>query len=135
MTDDSQQNAEEAARLAKQAKGQGRAAAKNAGRAAQRGARVARAAAEPVVDAVVDEAQDTVEKLEGTAEDAVKTARRINPRVLSRISGDTGQGFIALSVALWAGTIAFNKFRGAYEGRSHVLQSVAKADHHIRPSE
>jgi hypothetical protein len=109
---------QEAAELAKRARGQSKAAAKN-------GARAVKTVAEPVIDAVHEEAVDTVNKLEGTADDAIRTARTINPRVLSRISGDTGQGFIALSVAIWAGTIAVNKFRGAYAGRNAVMTARA----------
>lgn len=111
MTEENKQEAEE---LAKRAARQSRSAAKNAGRAVK-------AVAEPVVDATAEEIHETAEKLEGTVEDAVHAARRVNPRVLSRISGDTGQGFIALSVAIWAATIAANKFRGAYAGRSALV--------------
>lgn len=112
----SDQNDQEAAELAKKARGQAKGAAGQAKAAAKNTGRAARAAAEPVVDAVADEVQDTAEKLEGTAEDAVQTAKRINPRVFSRLTGDTGIGFLALSVSIWAGTIAFNQFRGVFRG-------------------
>lgn len=110
MTDESQNAATE---HAKQAAGQGKAAARNAGKAL-------RTVAEPAMEAVAEEARDTAQKLEGTAEDAVNVARRVDPRVLSRISGDTGVGFLALSVSLYAGAVAFAKFRQAYSGRSHI---------------
>lgn len=102
MSDETQ---EEAAELAKRAGRQGRNAARN-------GIKAAKAVAEPVIDAAHDEAVDTVNKLEGTAEDAVQAARKINPNVLSRLTGDTGIGFLALSVSIWAGAVAFNQFRG-----------------------
>lgn len=114
MNDENKKNAEEAARLARQAKGQGRAAARNATKAAK-------VVADPVVEAASEELQDTAHKLEGTVEDAVMGARRLNPRVLSRISGDTGQAFIAMAVAIWAGTIAGNKFRAAAAGRKALM--------------
>jgi hypothetical protein len=114
----SEPNNEEAAELAGRAAKQGKDAAKNAGRAA-------RAVAEPVLDHVVDEAQDTVHKLEGTIDDAVSASRRFNPRVLSRISSNTGVGFIALSVSIAAATLAVTKFRGAFADRSQVISDAA----------
>ena len=99
---------------ARQAGSQTRAAVKSAGRAA-------RDAAEPVVEAVADEARDAAEKLEGTAEDAVNAAKRINVGVLGKISSDTGVGFLALSVSLYSGAIAYAKFRQALSGRSQVI--------------
>lgn len=104
----------EAAELAERAAKQGKQASKNA-------ARAARVAAEPVVEHVVDSARDVTNKLEGTAEDAIRTASRVNPKTLSRISGDTGVGFLALSVSLYAGAIAVNKFRAVYAGRNAVI--------------
>lgn len=103
----SDENQEEAKQLARKAAREAKAAARDASRAAK-------VVVEPVIDAAAEEAQDTAHKFEDTA-------RRVNPWVLSRISSDTGQGFIALSVALWAGTIAVNKFRGAYAGRTAVM--------------
>lgn len=115
----SDEDKEKAAIAARRARKQGASAAKNAGRAV-------RFTAEPVVEDVAEELRDAGDKLEATAEDAIQTARRINPWVLSRISSDTGIGFFALSVSIYAGAIAFNKFRGAYSGRSYVLDPVAK---------
>lgn len=137
MTEDEKRAAElaERARAEKKAAELAKRASQESKQAAKDAARAAKVAAEPIVDAVAEEVQDTAQKLEGTAEDAVKTAKRINPWALSRISRDTGEGFLALAVALWAGTIAVNKFRGAYTGRRYVLESTVKADHHIRPSE
>lgn len=104
----------EAAELAKKAAREARAAAKDAGRAAK-------IVAEPALDAAAEEAQDTARKFEATAEDAVSAARRINPWVLSRISSDTGIGFFALSVSIYAGAIAVNKFRQAAAGRTALM--------------
>jgi hypothetical protein len=115
MSEDIQQDAAE---LAKRSRSQAKNSAKNAGRAVK-------AVAEPVVDATAEEIHDTAQKLEGTAEDAMQAARKFDMRALTRLSSDTGQGFIALSVALWAGSIAFNKFRAVKTGGSNVLQSSA----------
>lgn len=112
MSDDDK--LQEAAELAKQAKGQGKAAAKNATRAAK-------IVTEPVVEKVAEEAQDTAHKLEGTIDDAAHAARRLDTRVLGHISSDTGQAFMALAVAIWAGTIAGNKFRAAAAGRKALM--------------
>lgn len=75
---------------------QGRHAAKNVSQAAQNGA-----------SAGVDEAKDA--------------ARRLNVRGLSGITGDAGTGFLALSVALYAGAIAYNKFGSAIKGRGRAV--------------
>lgn len=106
MSEDTQQAATHAKRAVKQSSQ----AAKNAGKAVK-------AVAAPVVD----ELEETAEKFEGTMDDAVDTARRINPRAITRIFGNTGQGFMALTVAAWAGTLAFQKFNDAYKGRRDVL--------------
>lgn len=111
MTENDKAKAKE---QAAQAGSQAKAAAKSAGRAA-------RDAAEPVVEAVADEARDTAEKVEGTVDDAVRAARKINPGVLGKMSSDTGVGFLALSVAIYSGTIAYVKFRQAASGRSQVI--------------
>lgn len=119
---------QEAAARVKQARGQSRAAAKNVGRAAK-------VVAEPVVDAVVEEVQDTAEKLEGTAEDAVKEAKRVNPWAISRITSDMGQGFLALSVAVAASTYAAYKFRDAYAGRNSLITARRIVESQGTPSE
>jgi hypothetical protein len=41
--------------------------------------------------------------------------------VLSRMSSDTGVGFLALSVAIYSGAVAYTKFRQAASGRSQVI--------------
>lgn len=111
MTEDNEQEASE---LAKQAAGQGKAAARSAGQALK-------AVGEDVVETVAEETRDATEKIEDTAEDALNTARRVNPKILSRISGDTGVGFLALSVSIYSGAVAFHKFRSALAGRSRVF--------------
>lgn len=94
-------NNEEAAELAARAAQQGKNAGKNAGRAVK-------AVAEPVLEDI----QDNVEKLEGTVEDAVDAAKRFDLRMLSRITSDTGVGFLAMSISISAALVAYTKFRG-----------------------
>lgn len=103
-------NSGDAVDLAQRARRQGKNATKNAGRAA-------RVAAEPALE----EAKEVVNKLEDTAEDAVRTAKRFNPQVMGRITGDVGQAFLALSVAIYGAAIATKKFQGAYAKRGRVL--------------
>ena len=43
------------------------------------------------------------------------------PRALAAISSDMGIGFIALSVSLYAGVIAFDRFNSAYHGRLYPV--------------
>ncbi len=109
-------NTEEAAsELAKRARTQGKHAARNAGRAT-------RLAAQPALE----EVRDVTERVEDVAEEAVRTAKRVSPIGLSRLSGNTAQGFMALSVAFWAGSFAFSKFRGVYTGRNLVMKTAPK---------
>jgi hypothetical protein len=94
----------------------GEAPGKTAGRAA-------RDAAEPVVEAAADEVRDVAHKVEGTAQDAVQTAKKVDVGVLGHISGDLGVGFLALSVSIYSGLVAYAKFRQAASGRSQVISS------------
>lgn len=110
-------NEQVAAELAKRAAREGKTAAKDA-------AKAAKVAAEPVVE----EVQDNAEKLEGTIEDAAQAARRINPVVVRRISGDLCLGFIALTGSIYAGAIAYDKFadaRGFLKGYRAGLADLA----------
>jgi len=91
---DKQEAAEHAVRAAKQAKH----ASKNAGRAAAEGA-------------------------EYVAEEGKRRLKRFSLPGLAAISSDTGIGFLALSVSLYAGIIAFDRFNSAYTGRYHVVKS------------
>lgn len=113
-------NAEEAADLAKeqaaQAGHQAKAAAKNSGRAA-------RAAAEPVAELVREGVTNTVDQLEDTADSVVRSTKRIDLNVLGHMSSDAGVGFLALSVAIYSGTVAYTKFRQVFKGRNQVLGS------------
>lgn len=113
---DASQEAEQAKEQAGQAASQAKAAAKSSGRAL-------RDVAEDAAETVADEARDTAEKLEGTAQDAVRTAKKVNVGVLSHISGDLGVGFLALSVSIYSGAVAYAKFRQAASGRSQVISS------------
>jgi ATP phosphoribosyltransferase regulatory subunit HisZ len=110
-------NTQEAQDLASKAGVQTKQAGRQAKAAARTGGKAVKAAAEPVVE----EARDTANKFEGTAEDAVEAARKVNLGVLSRMSSDTGVGFLALSVAIYSGAVAYYKFRQAASGRSQVI--------------
>jgi ATP phosphoribosyltransferase regulatory subunit HisZ len=114
-------NTQEAQDLASKAGVQTKQAGRQAKAAARTGGKAVKAAAEPVVEAAAEEARDTANKLEGTAEDAVEAARKVNLGVLSRMSSDTGVGFLALSVAIYSGAVAYTKFRQAASGRSQVI--------------
>ncbi len=81
------ENRRDAADLAKRSGRQGKHAARNAGKAAQ-------VAAQPVL------------------EEGVKKAKRVSPLGLSRLSGNTGQGFLAMSVAIYAGVYAVTSSAG-----------------------
>lgn len=109
-----QDNAQEAKERASVASTQAKHAAKNS-------ARAAKAAAEAGVEAVADEARDAADKFEDTADDAVRAAQRVDVGMLGKISSDTGVGFLALSVSIYSGIIAYTKFRQAVSGRSQVI--------------
>lgn len=105
MTNEEKQ---EASRKAKLATEQMKHAAKNT-------ARATKAVAEPAFNGAVDVAEDVMD-------DVSDAASRISPSALGRISGDAGVGFLALSVTLYAGAIAINKFRSAFAGRDTVIR-------------
>lgn len=115
MTNDENQKAQEAAELAKSA-------GKDTANAGKKALKAVQTGADAATDAVADEAQDIANKAHDTAEDAVQAARKIDVGVLSKISGDTGIGFLALSVSIYAGAVAFAKFRQAASGRTRVLK-------------
>lgn len=114
----SDENAKEAAEKAeenvKQTGRQAKAASKNS-------AKALRAVAEEGAEKVVDEVRDTAEKLEGTAHDAAEAAKKIDVGVLGKISSDTGVAFLATSVSIYAGIVAYSKFRQAFSGGAHVI--------------
>lgn len=114
-------NAQEARDLADKAEEQARQAGSQAKAAAKTGGKAVKTAAEPVVEAVAEEARDTADKLEGTAYDAARAAKKVNVGVLGRMSGDTGVGFLALSVAIYSGAVAYAKFRQVASERSQVI--------------
>jgi hypothetical protein len=120
------QDKQEARELAARAAKQSQQAAKNAGRAAK--------AAAPIV---AETAGDAAEKINDTAEEAVdvavQTTRKFSPRILSSISSDTGVGFLALSVAFYAGAVAFKKFGDAYSQSSRVMRSPSPEAAPLRP--
>lgn len=101
--------------VSEQDKQAAKAHARRAGRQSRHAARnmtkASRLAATPVVDAVEEGAEKTAD-----------VAQHISPRGLAAISGDTGTGFLALSVALYAAAIAFSKFGSAYKGRDRAIQ-------------
>lgn len=106
------------AELAKEQAGQ---AGSQAKAAAKSGGRALRDVAEDAVDAVADEARDVADKAEGTAHDVADAVRRVDVGVLGKMSGDTGVGFLALSVCIYSGAVAYAKFRQAASGRSQVI--------------
>ena len=128
MSDKDKQEAQE---LAARAAAQGKHAAKNAGRAAKAGASVA-------AEKIGDEAEIVNEKAEETVRVMEDTARRASPRIIRTLTSDTGIGFFALSVSIYAGTIAFSKFNSAYSNRrypySRGRRSAPPGHPHGRPS-
>lgn len=94
---------EEAAAAAKQARGEARAAARDAARAAKAGAEVA-------ADAVEEEARDTVHKLEGTAQDAARAAKRLD---IPGFLANTSLGFAFAGGSVFLGLAALQAFRNA----------------------
>lgn len=97
-------NEEKPTELAKRAGKQGKHAAQNLGRAAE-------AAAEPVIEHAADTASDVVDRVE-------EAAHTVSPQLIGRITGDAGVAFLALSVSIYSGTVAFYKFRGLFSGRN-----------------
>jgi hypothetical protein len=89
-----------------QAKTHGRRAVRQAGHAAKNTAKAAQLATAPAVEAVAEEIEDTAEK-------AVETARSVDVQAVSRGLSKTGQGAIALSLAITAASFAFQRFRQA----------------------
>src|SRR5436190_4888297 len=100
-------NKQEAQELAARAAAQSKHATKNAGRAAKAAAPVAAEKVGDAAEVVNDKAEETVDAM-------ADTARRFGPRVINHLTGDMGIGFFALSVSIYAGTIAFSKFNSAY---------------------
>lgn len=82
--------------------------------AARNAAEAAKLATSPIVEDVEHAAEETVETTK-------EVSKRINIRGLSAISGDTGTGFLALSVALYAGAVAYNKFSAVVKGRGRAV--------------
>jgi hypothetical protein len=83
-------------------------AVKNAGRAAALGAEIAG------------------EEIRDTAEDVIDEVQARVPRVsasgLSVLSGDLGVGFLATSVSIYAGLVAFHKFRAVFQDGGSVIR-------------
>lgn len=69
--------------------------------------------------------EEHVERAVETAQDVADSAstkiRQLNPGGLASLAGDAGWGFFTLSVALYAGAMSFNKFRGIYHGRNRAV--------------
>jgi hypothetical protein len=110
----SDENAAEAKARAKTAGTQAKHAARNTGRAAK-------AAAAAGAEEVADVAETVSDRAEEIADEAVQTAKRVNVGVLGKMSSDTGVGFLALSMCIWSGTVAYYKFRAAAAGRSQIV--------------
>jgi hypothetical protein len=103
LTDNADEAKEHAGRAATQAKHAG----KNTARAVQKGTGA-------VAEVAADELRDAREKLEDTADDAVQAARKIDVGLLGKISSDLGVGFLATSVSIYSGLVAYSKFRQAF---------------------
>jgi hypothetical protein len=110
----SDDNATEAKDRAKTARTQATHASKNNGRSA-------RAAGKAGAEEVADAAENVADRAEEIADEAVQAARRVNVGVLGKMSSDTGVGFLALSVCIYSGTVAYVKFRQAASGRSQII--------------
>lgn len=114
MKDEAKEAAGKAAEQAGQSGHQAKAAAKSTGRAV-------RAAAEPVAEAVADGAEEAAETARDVGQEAFRAVKKVDVGVLGKISGDTGVGFLALSVSLYSGLVAYTKFRQAFAGRSNII--------------
>ena len=110
----SDENAQEAKTRAKRAGTQAKHAGRNAGGAAKAAAKAGAERAEEVAEEVAD-------NVEEVAEEAVRQVRRVNVGVLGKMSSDTGVGFLALSICIYSGTVAFMKFRQAASGSSNII--------------
>lgn len=120
-----EQAKQEAATHGRRAVSQTKRAGRNATRAAQL---AAKPAAQEVTETAKDAANGAVDAAETVAEgtaEAARTVERHAPRLsakgLAAISGDTGTGFFALSVALYSAAVAYHKFRAAYQGRGRAV--------------
>jgi hypothetical protein len=131
----SEQDKQEANEHARRAASQAKNAAKNTGRAARAAASAGVDTAKDVGDDFYDAAKDRgSEVIDGVKEVAGDIADRPRPtgrkvggtrpsaRGLAVLTGDMGQGFIALTVALWAGSIAFQKFGAAFDARGMAMR-------------
>lgn len=103
MTNEEKQKAAE---LAGRAKRQGKNAARN-------GIKAVEVAAEPVIDSVAEEIHDTADKLNGTADDAVRAARKADPRV-----------FLATAAMVLGGTYLVGRLVGARETRERLAAEL-----------
>lgn len=97
---------DEAARLAARAKRQASNATKN-------GIKAVEAVADPVIEGVADEIHDTADKLNGTADDAVRAARKADPRVV-----------LATLAVVVGGTYLAGRFVGAREARERLATEL-----------
>lgn len=86
-----------------------------------RAGRQSRHAAKNLAHAAGSEASLIADEIEGAADEVAETAKHINVRGLSSLTGDAGTGFLALSVALYAGVIAYNKFGAVVKGRGRAV--------------
>jgi hypothetical protein len=110
VSDDTNDKAQEAAELAKSAGNDAADSGKKTLRAVQKGTGAA-------VEVAADELKDAGHKIEGTAEDALQAARKVDVNLLGKLSNDLGVGFLSLSVSIYAGAIAYAKFRQVARGR------------------
>lgn len=109
MSENPDQNAEAAKTHAKRAATQGKHAAKNTSHAAKEAAKfLAKEAEEKGEQGLHAVENAAVEVGDKTVDVGKKSVRKLDV-IFEHIKGDTGQGILALTVAVWAGSIAFDK--------------------------
>ena len=98
-----------------------KAAAKHAARASTQAKNAAKNTARAAKIAAEGAAEEVNDTLEAAADDVVKTAKRFSPWGAATLTGNAGQGLLAVSVALIAAGFATKKFQGAFQSRHRVL--------------
>lgn len=114
----SEQDRQEAREHLSQARRQAGQAARHATKAAKI---VGEVAAEETGDALRHSADEVKEVASDVAEETKRVAPKFSARGLAAISSDTGIGFMALSVSIYSGAIAFYKFKAAFDGRGRAI--------------
>jgi len=102
-------------------------AAQHATRAGAQAKHAAKNSARAVKVVAEGAAEEVNDRLEEVADDVVKTAKRFSPWGETSLKGNTGQGLLAVGVALLAAGIASKKFRGVFKTRERnpILDAAA----------